>query len=123
MKNYYAVLGIDRGAVQADVRRRFHELAREKHPDRFRGDAKLGAEKDFQAITEAFNVLNNEERRRSHDQELSQSVVERRPQDPDRTVQAYMQRGVKAFRDAQWAHAADAFGNATEVNPVKIRSL
>ena len=35
-KNYYAVLGVAQGASDDEIRRRFKELARDRHPDRFR---------------------------------------------------------------------------------------
>jgi len=66
-KNYYGVLGLAQNATDEDVRRRFKKLAREKHPDRFQGEEKLRVERDFQALTEAFNVLTDPERRRVHD--------------------------------------------------------
>ncbi len=122
MKNYYSILGVGRSAPTDEIRRRFHELARLKHPDRFRGEAKQAAEAEFQSITEAFNVLRNESRRRQHDQELSQTPVERRPQEPERMVQAYLQRGVKAFREGQWTVAADAFSRATGVDPTNAKA-
>ena len=70
--DYYAVLGVAREAGAGEIRRRFRELARERHPDRFQGEEKARAEREFQALTEAFNVLYDPARRRLHDAELSQ---------------------------------------------------
>ena len=63
-RDHYAVLGTDRNATRDQIRDRFRKLARERHPDRFQGDEREKAELAFQAITEAFNVLSDPDRRR-----------------------------------------------------------
>ena len=35
--NYYEVLGVERSATEQEIRDRFRRLAREQHPDRYRG--------------------------------------------------------------------------------------
>ena len=44
MKNYYAVLGLPQNSTKRQIRERFMQMARERHPDRFRGEAKEKAE-------------------------------------------------------------------------------
>ena len=58
----YDILGVERDATEAQIRKAFRKLTFEHHPDRFSGDARAKAEERFQEITEAFNVLS----RRSH---------------------------------------------------------
>lgn len=70
-KDFYAILGLARDATAEQIRGRFRELVRDRHPDRFQGDDRLAAEAEFQSITEAFNVLSSPERRRQHDSELA----------------------------------------------------
>lgn len=124
--DYYAVLGVAREAGADEIRRRFRELAREGHPDRFQGDEKARAEREFQAITEAFNVLYDPARRRLHDAQLSQSLHRRdeggRGLDPREVARAWSARGVKAYRERRWAEAADAFDQATRARPDDARS-
>lgn len=125
--DHYAVLGVGREAGAEEIRRRFRELARERHPDRFRGDEKARAETHFQAITQAFNVLSDPERRRLHDSELA----ERRPAaaagqagrglDPREVARAWLGRGVKAYRERRFAEAAEAFEQATRALPEDAR--
>ena len=55
--NYYEILGVDRSASDQEIRDTFRKLARENHPDRYRGDDKSEAERKFQTLTEAVNVL------------------------------------------------------------------
>ena len=61
--DFYAVLGVPRNATAEQIKERFLQLTREKHPDRFRGAEKQRAELAFQEITQAFNTLSNPERR------------------------------------------------------------
>ena len=60
MANFYELLGIQKTATTADVRKAYALLAREKHPDRFPDPAaKAAAQQKFQEITAAFNTLSN----------------------------------------------------------------
>ncbi|HEY4588113.1 MAG TPA: DnaJ domain-containing protein, partial [Thermoanaerobaculia bacterium] len=65
-RDFYTVLAVPRNATEDQIRQRFRELARTRHPDRFQGGEKARAEKEFQEITQAFNVLVDPERRRRH---------------------------------------------------------
>jgi curved DNA-binding protein len=64
-KDYYQVLGIDKGASEMDVRRAFRALAAKHHPDRNRDDP--GAEERFKEINEAYTVLSDAEKRAVYD--------------------------------------------------------
>lgn len=122
-KNYYAVLGIASGASDAEIRRRFKQLAREKHPDRFQGEEKLRAEREFQAITEAINTLTDPERRRRHDVEISSpgnaasTPAAAKREEREQTVKAYLARGVRAYKEGDYKTAAASFEQATELDP------
>ena len=123
--DYYAVLGVPREASRESIRRRFRELARERHPDRFRDEAKERAERDFQAITEAFNVLSDPERRRQHDVELADRSKRSAPRegfDREGMVKAYLARGVRAYREKRWLEAADSFDRAARTDPGRAQA-
>ena len=64
-KDYYAILGVPRGASQADIKKAFRKLARQHHPDVNKGNA--DAERRFKEINEANAVLGDPEKRRSYD--------------------------------------------------------
>jgi len=123
--DYYAVLGVPRDAGADEIRRRFRELARQRHPDHFQGAEKAGAEAEFQALTEAFNVLFDSSRRRLHDARLNESS--RRPAtggqglDAREVARAWLGRGVKAYRERRFAEAAEAFEQATRATPHDAR--
>ena len=114
--NYYEVLGVPRNAGDAEIRDRFRKLARENHPDRYRGTDKETAERFFQRLTEAVNVLTNPDRRRQHDME-TQSGSGTAATDVAQIAKAYMSKGVKAFRDGDFAGAYENFDMAAKHNP------
>lgn len=111
--DYYAILGLSRDATPDKIRERFRELARAQHPDRFQGEEKVEAEKDFQAITQAFNILSNPERRRLHDLELIRPGAQQSGVDRDQLIKVYLQRGVKAYKEKNYFAAAESFDRAT----------
>lgn len=64
-RDYYADLGVARDASPEDIKSAFRRLARESHPDANPGDP--AAESRFRRIAEAYEVLSNDDRRRSYD--------------------------------------------------------
>lgn len=64
-KDYYAILGVDRGADQKEIKRAFRKKARESHPDVNRDDP--GAEAKFKELNEAYEVLSDSEKRAMYD--------------------------------------------------------
>jgi curved DNA-binding protein CbpA len=113
--NYYEVLGVERSATEQEIRDRFRQLARQSHPDRYRGPDKADAERKFQVLTEAVNVLTNSARRKQHDSELvggvGKGVV-----DFAQIAKAYLAKGVKAYKEGDWRGAYENFDMAAKHN-------
>ncbi len=65
-RDYYEVLGIDRGADEATIKKAYRQLAKKYHPDMNPGDQE--AEKKFKEASEAYSVLSDPEKRRQYDQ-------------------------------------------------------
>jgi curved DNA-binding protein len=65
-KDYYEILGVERSASADDVRKAYHKLAKEYHPDRNPGDKR--AEERFKDINEAYQVLSDQQKRARYDQ-------------------------------------------------------
>jgi molecular chaperone DnaJ len=63
--DYYAVLGVEREASEAEIKKAYRKLAMTYHPDRNNGDK--SAEEKFKEITEAYEVLCDEEKRAVYD--------------------------------------------------------
>src|SRR5436305_4731992 len=96
--NYYEVLGVDRSASEEQIRDRFRKLARENHPDRYKGPDKADAERRFQTLTEAVNILTNPVRRKQHDSEIT-GVTKGGTVDFAQIAKAYMAKGVQAYKE------------------------
>lgn len=112
--NYYEILGVERSASEAEIRDRFRKLARENHPDRYRGPDKADAERKFQTLTEAVNVLTNPARRRQHDSELTTGTE--KTVDFAQIAKAYLAKGVKAYKESDWRTAYENFDLAAKHN-------
>ena len=61
-KDFYQILGVEKNASPDDLRKAFHKLAHQHHPD------KGGEEKKFKEINEAYQTLSNKEKRAQYDQ-------------------------------------------------------
>ncbi|MDR6170203.1 DnaJ C-terminal domain-containing protein [Curtobacterium sp. SORGH_AS_0776] len=65
-KDFYKVLGVDKTASDAELKKTYRKLARQYHPDSNPGDA--AAENRFKEISEAYSVLSDKEQRQEYDQ-------------------------------------------------------
>ncbi|HHW07885.1 MAG TPA: molecular chaperone DnaJ [Clostridia bacterium] len=65
-RDYYEILGVPRGATQEEIKKAYRKLARKYHPDVNPGDKQ--AEERFKEITEAYEVLSDEQKRAQYDQ-------------------------------------------------------
>ena len=64
-QDYYATLGVERGASAEEMKKAYRKLAMQYHPDRNPGDAK--AEAKFKELNEAYDVLKDEQKRSAYD--------------------------------------------------------
>ena len=64
-RDYYDILGVQRGATHEDIKKAYRQMAMKCHPDRNPGN--LDAEEKFKEAAEAYEVLTNTEKRERYD--------------------------------------------------------
>lgn len=65
-KDYYQILGLQKGASDDDIKKAFRKLAIQYHPDKNKGDKE--AEEKFKEVNEAYQVLSDPEKKAQYDQ-------------------------------------------------------
>lgn len=64
-KDFYAILGIQKTASEAEIKQAYRKLSRELHPDKHKGDK--GKEAQFKEVNEAYEVLSDPQKKASYD--------------------------------------------------------
>jgi len=65
-KDYYKILGVDKSASQAEIKKAYRKLALKHHPDRNPDNKE--AEEKFKAAAQAYEVLSDAQKRKQYDQ-------------------------------------------------------
>lgn len=120
--NYYELLRVDRSSNERQIRDGFRKLARVSHPDRYTGPDKPDAERRFQTLTEAVNILTNPARRKQYDAEIASGggggIV-----DFAQIAKAYLTKGAKAFNAGDITTAYENFDLAVKHNANDAKAL
>ncbi len=77
--DYYEILGVDRNADQATIKKAYRKLALKYHPDKTKGDKE--SEEKFKQVSEAYAVLSDEQKRKQYDTYGSEGFQQRYSQE------------------------------------------
>ncbi|MCG8486221.1 MAG: molecular chaperone DnaJ, partial [Chromatiales bacterium] len=103
-KDYYEVLGVNKNASEAEIKKAYRRLAMKYHPDRNTGDAAVTAEKSFKEAKEAYEILSDAQKRAAYDQFGHAGV--------DQTMGGGFGGGDASFSDIFGDVFGDIFGGA-----------
>jgi curved DNA-binding protein CbpA len=113
-ETYYTILGVPKNATSKQVRERFLQLARDRHPDRFAEEEKESAEIAFQQITQAYNILHDANRRRQYDEDQDVQSTSPTQDVTSQAARVYLRRGLEAFKGKRYQEAATNLEQATQ---------
>jgi molecular chaperone DnaJ len=65
-KDYYQVLGVNKSASEAEIKKAYRKLALQYHPDRNKGNKE--SEAKFKEVTKAYEVLSDPQKKQAYDQ-------------------------------------------------------
>ena len=97
MKDLYATLGVGRDASPSEVKKAYRSLTRKYHPDKNPGDK--AAEERFKAVSSAYDVLSDQDRRSLYDEFGDMSLT-----------QGFDAERARAYKSQQRAYAGGGFG-------------
>lgn len=64
-RDYYEILGVNKGASEAEIKSAYRKLARQHHPD---VDKSAGAAERFKEVSESYQVLSDSQKKKAYDQ-------------------------------------------------------
>jgi curved DNA-binding protein CbpA len=128
-RDHYQALGVTDGASSAEIKKAYFRLAKLYHPDRHfdpeLNDMKNTLESLFTRITEAYNALNDEAKRKAYDFSRIKTPrkVEFEEDHTDRTGTAANQfnKGLKEYKAGNFWGALEAFGWACRLDPINAK--
>lgn len=133
-QNNYEILGVKEIATEAEIKKAYFRLAKEYHPDRHlnlkeeSADIKNKLETLFARLTEAYNILIDEEKKREYDTSLASRFVKHREKEETKEdninkAKAQFIIGKKNMDKGNFWGAADALRWAIRLDPNNAKYL
>lgn len=109
--DYYRTLGVVAEASAEEIHRAFRQLTKKMHPDCFSEQERARAEKEYQQIVKAYNVLKDEKQRRQYDKTRQKPSGPKGPT-KDQQFQNFHNAGLARYNQRQYDLAAEHFEKA-----------
>ena len=119
-KDYYAELGVEKGADQKTIKKAFRKLAREFHPDTNQGDE--SSEARFKEINEAYDTIGDADQRKEYDHAREMGYFVGGPQGNQQYVRVEDILGGSGFSGGGqdlFGGLQDLFGGGRQAQPQK----
>ena len=117
----YDTLGLEQDATDKEIRAGFRKLALKHHPDRFPDNERDAAEKKFQSMTEAFNVLSRPDSRDEYDKEISKGT-DVKAMDPKEIARRLAAMGSQLMSEGNMAEALEHLKGAIDHDNTNARA-
>jgi len=119
--DYYQILNVRPDCSYEELRKAFRKMSLRTHPDRFQGEERKKAEKEYQFVVKAFNTLKDRVQREKYDQKLtedksgagSDQVLESRRKEG----RQYEKAGLAHARNGSWEMAVEFLNKAVFLSP------
>lgn len=116
MKDYYEVLGVSRNASQEEIRKKYRELVKKYHPDKYANNPiKELAEEKLKGLHEAYEVLSNQSKRNAYDENNQNNMDENF--ESDSTYQSSINRIIQLIEQRLWRDARNHCNQLIRVHP------
>jgi tetratricopeptide (TPR) repeat protein len=123
--NHFQLLGVQRYSSTEDIQKSYYQLAKELHPDKFQKESmeqvKPLMESLFSRISEAYEILSSEEKRKAYEAELFENVkskakVLEEQQDNITTARGNFLMGKKFFSEGKYSDACKFLETAVNLD-------
>lgn len=118
--DYYTVLGIDKKATKAEIRKAYLKLAKKYHPDKHaNGDDAKEMNVKFSLIAKAYKVLLDDDKRAEYDKKLRSTSYKQKVENTPRTIQAKnaFKNGISYYKKGDFWRAEKYFRSAVSLSP------
>lgn len=113
--DHYERLGVSRECDREALHKAFRQLSKLKHPDRFGGDLRAKAEKEYLEIVKAFNTLKDPKQRQRYDRQLKFYEQTSPLQNPAEEARTKYQEGMQFYQRGKYEEAFESFQAAHRI--------
>lgn len=120
-KDYYNILECNKYSTQDEIKKSYKKLALKYHPDKNNDDEEC--KKKFQEITEAYNILGNEEKRRKYDMFGLDENDMQFDEDPFKVFNSIFHEHLNTFKNMHYENNFDIGNIINEISGMNFNNL